>query len=74
MYALPEPTGDRSYGGAGSPPEITFDWIMAPIAGLSDAFFALLHIRLPDYAQRPPRPGEFAAGGARSSPPTPRGA
>ncbi len=68
MYALPDQTGDRGYGGSGPLTEFTFDWIMAPIAGLSDAFFGLLHMRLPEYARRPG--GPFAAGGPASIAPT----
>ncbi|GIH20110.1 hypothetical protein [Rugosimonospora africana] len=64
MYVLPGQAGDRGYG-AESLTEFTFDWIMAPVAGLSDAFFGLLHMRLPDYTRRPGGPG--LAGGPAST-------
>lgn len=46
-----------------------FDWLMAPVIVVSDAFFAFLHMRLPPYASRPASgcapytcwPGDLAA-------------
>jgi hypothetical protein len=32
-----------------------FDWMMVPVAALADAFFGMLHMRLPDYVRTDPR-------------------
>lgn len=38
----------------GWPPDaalLSFDWVMAPVEAFADAFFGLLHMRLPVYAR-----------------------